>query len=139
MPANVAVIDSVLADSTKLKDKVVYVDFWASWCGPCAQSFPYMKVLQSKYQPKGLQIVTINLDKDTQAAQDFLDKMKSPLQVVYDSTGTLAKRYGLDAMPSSFIYGRNGLLRASHQGFLPKDTTYLDSLVASLIEEKRQQ
>ena len=131
------IIKSVLPDSTVVKNNVVYVDFWASWCAPCGQSFPFMNELQEAYGAKGLKIVTINLDKDHEQAQDFLDRLKSPLEVVFDSTGSLAKKYDIDAMPSSFIYGRDGTLRAHHQGFSDKDTVYLDSVVRTLIEEKQ--
>ena len=137
-PTTIAAIDSVLADSTLLHNKVVYVDFWASWCAPCRQSFPWMKALQDKYHDRGFEVVAVNVDKETAAARKFLDVLKSPLRVVPDSTGTLAKMYKLEAMPTSFIYGRDGKLRTDHRGFYPKDTLSLDSLVKSLLEEKPQ-
>lgn len=138
-PKSVAVIDSVLADSARLKDRVVYVDFWASWCAPCGQSFPWMNRLQGKYGGKGLSVITINLDKHSADADDFIDRMRSTLDVVYDSTGTLAKRFALGAIPSSFIYDRSGNLRSSHPGFQPTDTTTLDSLVNALVNERKGQ
>jgi thiol-disulfide isomerase/thioredoxin len=134
-PNSTAAIDSVLAKSVPLSGKVVYVDFWASWCVPCRSSFPWMKQLQDKYRDQGLQIVTINVDKQRAPADKFLADLQSPLTVVYDSSGTLAKLYDLEAMPSSFIYGRDGNLRTKHRGFVAKDSVLLDSLIGSLLKE----
>jgi cytochrome c biogenesis protein CcmG, thiol:disulfide interchange protein DsbE len=134
-PKSIAVIDSVLAGGAQLHGKVVYVDFWASWCVPCRKSFPWMASLKDKYDSLGLQIVTVNLDKEHAAATHFLDELKSPLAVVFDSTGSLANLYSLEAMPSSFIYDRSGKLRATNRGFTPKDAAAADSLVRSLLAE----
>ncbi|HVP06447.1 MAG TPA: TlpA disulfide reductase family protein [Candidatus Acidoferrum sp.] len=134
-PKSLVTIDSVINDSALLRDKVVYVDFWASWCTPCRLSFPFMNHLLSKYGGKGLTILAVNLDRKSADAEQFLDDMKSNLQVIFDSTGSLAKIYSLDAVPSSFIYGRDGLLRTKHEGFYQKDTLSLDSLVNSLLAE----
>ncbi len=152
VPGTIGVIDSVLSDTTKLKGKVVYVDFWASWCVPCQKSFPWMKELEDRYHRRGLEIVAVNLDPTTAPAKAFLDRFGSPLDilsdtarswqklrngVVFDSTGVVADRYGLKAMPSTFVYGRDGSLRKTHQGFEPKDTLFLDSVVNSLIGEDK--
>ncbi len=134
-PKSLVTIDSVIDDSALLRDKVVYVDFWASWCTPCRLSFPFMNHLLTKYGDKGLAVIAINLDRTSAEAEQFLDDMRSNLQVVFDSTGSLAKIYGLEALPSSFIYGRDGVLRTKHEGFYPKDTLSLDSLVNSLLAE----
>jgi cytochrome c biogenesis protein CcmG, thiol:disulfide interchange protein DsbE len=135
VPKSLQLIASALTDSTQLSNKVVYVDFWASWCTPCRKSFPWMKGLQDSYQSLGLQVVAVNLDKDHRAAQAFLTEMKAPLAVIFDSTGSLAKSYHLQAMPMSFLYGRDGNLRTSHEGFLPKDTLDLSAQIRKLLAE----
>ena len=137
-PKSLAVIASVLADSTQLNNKVVYLDFWASWCVPCRKSFPWLATLTDKYDSHGLQIITVNLDKDHAAATRFLNELKSPLRVVFDSTGSLAKVFNLEAMPSSFIYDRSGKLRTTNRGFNPNDTLHIESLVRSLLEENQK-
>jgi thiol-disulfide isomerase/thioredoxin len=137
VPKSLAPIVSAWKDTVQFRDKVVYVDFWASWCAPCRLSFPFMNRLQRKYQDKGLLVVAINLDRKSVDAEQFIEEMRSTLQVVFDSTGSLAKLYSLDAVPSSFIYGRDGVLRARHEGFYPKDTVALDSLVNSLLAEAK--
>jgi thiol-disulfide isomerase/thioredoxin len=134
-PKSLDVIESVLGGSAELNNKVVYLDFWASWCVPCRKSFPWLAALTNKYDSLGLQIITVNLDKDHAAATRFLNELKSPLRVVFDSTGSLAKLFSLEAMPSSFIYDRSGKLRTTNRGFSPKDTLHIESLVRSLLEE----
>jgi thiol-disulfide isomerase/thioredoxin len=145
-PKYVASVDSLLSDSVGAGAKVVYMDFWASWCVPCRKSFPWMESLSKQYQKQGLEVVAVNVDKDKSAAQEFLQNTKSPLDqlwgkagvpvhVVYDPDGKLAKRFRLDVMPTSFIYGRDGDLKEEHRGFNPQDTLHLDSLVVALLKE----
>jgi thiol-disulfide isomerase/thioredoxin len=137
-PQSIAMIDSVAVDSILGKDKVTYVDFWASWCPPCRKSFPWMKTLQDRYRDKGLQVVTINVDKDPAKARKFLQELNSPLPVIFDSTGSLAKAYDLEALPSSFLYARDGTFRIQHEGFSPLDTLLLDSLINSFVSEGKK-
>jgi thiol-disulfide isomerase/thioredoxin len=134
-PKSLQLIVSALTDSTQLTDKVVYVDFWASWCVPCRISFPWLKQLQDNYRSQGLQVVAVNLDKDHKAAQAFLTEMKVPFTVIFDSTGSIAKSYQLQVMPMSFLYGRDGKLRTNHEGFQAKDTLELNALITKLLAE----
>jgi cytochrome c biogenesis protein CcmG, thiol:disulfide interchange protein DsbE len=124
-----ATIDSVLNQTVSLKGKVVYVDFWASWCLPCRHSFPWMKELAIEYADRGLQIITVNLDKKHADAEKFLRDTQSSFHVVYDSTGALAKLFKVDAMPTSFLYGRDGKLISRYRGFKDDETSSLDSAI----------
>jgi cytochrome c biogenesis protein CcmG/thiol:disulfide interchange protein DsbE len=130
-----AAIDSVLKQALPLKDKVVYVDFWASWCMPCRHSFPWMRELAARYADKGLQIITVSLDKKHADAEKFLHETQSAFHVIYDSTGTLAKLFKVDAMPTSFLYGRDGRLHSRHRGFEQDKAGLLDSTINALIRE----
>lgn len=133
---SIATLASVVADSIPLAGHVVYVDFWASWCGPCRASFPWMNALRDKHHKQGLEVVTVNLDSDPAAGRKFLDAMKSSLPVIFDPKGSLAQQYRLEVMPTSFVYGRDGRLKSRHEGFQPRDTAALETLVISLLEEK---
>lgn len=97
--------------------KVVYIDFWASWCSPCRQSFPWMKAMYQKYHDDGLVILAISVDKNRKAAKRFLDKYSPAFKVIFDPTGTLASKFHVKAMPSSYLLGRNGKPRFKHLGF----------------------
>ncbi len=132
----IAVMDSVAVDSIPLIGNVVYLDFWASWCVPCRESFPWMKGLVDKYRARGLRVITVNLDRDPAAGKKFLQELQSPLPVVFDSKGSLAKLYHLDVLPTSFIYGRDGKLKTRHEGFHAPETAFLEALIDTLLEEK---
>ena len=133
--ASTATIDSILNHSIVLKDKVVYVDFWASWCTPCRHSFPRMKELADKYAARGFQIVTVNLDKKHADAEKFLRETQTAFQVVFDSTGSVAKLFKVDAMPTSFLYGRDGQLQSRFRGFKDDEFETLDSTINSLVNK----
>jgi len=116
-----------------LRGNVVYVDFWASWCGPCQKSFPWMKSLHDRLGTKGLVIVAINLDKDRSAADDFLAKYPAPFQVAFDPSGKTAKAYKVWGMPTSYVVGPTGAILATHAGFDPKRTGAIEAEIESLL------
>ncbi len=132
----VTTLASAPGDSIPLAGRVVYLDFWASWCAPCRASFPWMRTLQDKYRAQGLQVVTIDLDSDPATGRKFLQEVNSSLPVIFDSKGSLAKQYGLEVMPTSFIYGRDGKLEFRHEGFHPREAAALESRIAALLQEK---
>ncbi len=134
-PESIGMLSAVVNDAAQLKDKVVYVDFWASWCGPCRKSFPWLKELSARYEEKGLKVITINLDRDRAAAKKFLEEFKIPFEVVYDSTGALAEKFGVEALPSSYLFGRDGKLRSEHRGFIPANASKMDELINKLLME----
>ena len=116
-PETLDIIPSILPDTTTLQGKVVYIDFWASWCAPCRKSFPWMQSLYEKYHENGLEVIAINVDRDRESADKFLNENETSFTVIFDSAWKLAKQYGLEAMPSSYIYDRDGNLVSQHQGF----------------------
>jgi thiol-disulfide isomerase/thioredoxin len=100
-----------------LQGEVAYVDFWASWCGPCKQSFPWMNEMHAKYQARGLRIVGINVDKRAADAQKFLARTPAHFALAYDAAGDVPRRYGVKAMPTSVLVGRDGKVLEVHSGF----------------------
>jgi peroxiredoxin len=99
------------------RGKVVLVDFWASWCGPCRQSFPWMSSMIDKHASQGLVIVSIDLDKNREAADEFLAKYRPPFIVAFDPAGSTAEAFDVNAMPSSFLVNRDGRIVYAHEGF----------------------
>jgi cytochrome c biogenesis protein CcmG/thiol:disulfide interchange protein DsbE len=104
-----------------LRGKVVLVDFWASWCVPCRQSFPWLGTMSERSGAKGLVVVAIDLDKDRGLAEKFLSELAPPFTVAFDPAGKTAEAFHVRTMPSSFLVSRTGLLVYSHAGFHPKD------------------
>jgi thiol-disulfide isomerase/thioredoxin len=105
-----------------LKGKVVLVDFWASWCGPCKDSFPVMEELQSRFGAKGLVVLAVNLDEDAATMKDFLAKHPVTFTVVRDAKKKLVSAVNIKSMPSSFILAPDGTVAAVHRGFRGQQT-----------------
>ena len=120
-------------DLSEYRGKVVLLDFWASWCVPCRRSFPWMNQMQQKYADSGLVIIGVNMDAKATAAQAFLDKYPAQFEIVYAPDGVLAKEFGVIAMPSSFVIGRDGELVTRQLGFkVKKQGGYEAELVNAL-------
>jgi len=128
--ASLLAFSSILthADTLNLdqyKGKVVYVDFWASWCGPCRESFPWMKKMQQQYGKDGLVIIAVNVDQDKKLADKFLTEFKPEFSVLFDKDGKLAEDFKVSSMPSSYVLDREGKPRFKHKGFhLDKQSQY---------------
>ncbi len=116
------------------KAKVTYVDFWASWCGPCRQSFPWMNRMQAKYGPQGLRIVAVNLDASRSDAQAFLKEVPSTVSLGFDPKGDSARRAGVRAMPSSVLLGADGRVLMQHSGFRAEDEADLEARIAAALK-----
>lgn len=107
----------------KHRGKVVLVDFWASWCGPCRQSFPWLNEMQAKYADLGLVVIGVNVDRERADATRFLRDVPARFEMVYDPTGTLAAQYSVPGMPSSYVFGPSGELIGKHIGFRMSERT----------------
>ncbi|MDE2342756.1 MAG: TlpA family protein disulfide reductase [Betaproteobacteria bacterium] len=115
------------------RNKVVYLDFWASWCGPCKHSFPWMNAMQAKYGAQGFQVVSINLDARTADAQRFLKEVPAHFVVAFDADGKTPRQYQVRGMPTSLIIGRDGRIVAEHLGFNERDTAALEQQIQAAL------
>ncbi|MDO6641046.1 TlpA disulfide reductase family protein [Shewanella sp. 5_MG-2023] len=115
--------------------KVVYVDFWASWCGPCRKSFPWMNQMQAKYQQQGFEVVAINLDVDTELAHEFLTKIPANFNLRFNPEGDVAREFDLPGMPSSYLFNRQGELVQRHVGFFDKNKPAYEHEIQLLLKE----
>jgi thiol-disulfide isomerase/thioredoxin len=104
-------------DLSRYRGKVVLLDFWASWCEPCRQSFPWLNAMQKQYGDRGLVVIGVNVDRERADADRFLHEVPAQFEVVYDPSGKLAAHYDLPGMPVSYVIGRNGDVVAKHIGF----------------------
>ncbi len=120
---------------SSLLGKVVYLDFWASWCGPCKQSFPWMNDMQKKYEAKGLQVLAINLDAKRGDADAFLAANPALFALAYDAKGDSAKRLGVKGMPTSVLIGADGKVLYVHQGFNNEERNELESRLTAAIAQ----
>jgi thiol-disulfide isomerase/thioredoxin len=123
-------------DLTGFRGRVVYLDFWASWCGPCRQSFPWMETMKNAYEGQGLEIVAVNLDRDRADADKFLKQFHPTFAVRFDPQGRLAEFYQVQGMPSSMLIDRHGVTRFTHVGFRPVDGAIYEAQLRELLAEK---
>jgi thiol-disulfide isomerase/thioredoxin len=116
-------------DLAAFRGQVVYLDFWASWCAPCLESFPFLNHLQQTLGPQGLTIVAVNLDRTRADAERFLQSHPAQFRVIYDPDGVLPQRFSVHGMPSSFLIDRTGSVRLRHEGFRRADRELLEQQV----------
>jgi thiol-disulfide isomerase/thioredoxin len=117
------------------KGRVVYVDFWASWCVPCRRSFPFLSKLQAKYADKGFEVLAINLEQNPIDAKKFLVQHPVSYPVLKGDSSSIGQIYHIFAMPTGYLIGKNGKIRAKHLGFDTAQESYLDAMVDKLVSE----
>jgi thiol-disulfide isomerase/thioredoxin len=120
-------------DLNYYKGKVVYLDFWASWCKPCQKSFPWMNALMKKYPADQFQVVTINLDADAKDMKTFLEHVPADFTVFHDPSGQVAERFKLPGMPTSFIIDKNGKASSKHIGFFQSKIQEIEAEIEALL------
>lgn len=119
------------------RGKIVYLDFWASWCAPCLLAIPEVEALRSEFPSEDFQIIAINLDRQKKKALRFLSKNPVGYPSASDPKGRLPGQYGLDTMPTSYLIDRNGLICYVHRGFRRGDGAKLRQEIRALIETAR--
>ncbi|MDD2865220.1 MAG: TlpA disulfide reductase family protein [Methylococcales bacterium] len=116
--------------------KVLYVDFWASWCTSCMQSFPFLNQLTHEFGEQGLHIVGVNLDEQVDDALAFLGHHPSHFTIANHGGEQCAKSFEVQAMPSSYLIDKHGVIRYTHQGFRAGETDELKQQIVKLLAEK---
>ncbi|MDX1403318.1 MAG: TlpA disulfide reductase family protein [Woeseiaceae bacterium] len=125
-------------DLDAFRGKVLVVDFWASWCVPCRRSFPWMNSMQEKYGEDGLVFIGVNMDADRELANAFLRAYPARFRIIHDPDGMLAREYDVVAMPSSYVFGRDGKLVTRHLGFKVKRQDEYEATIVELLSASRE-
>lgn len=115
--------------------KVVLVDFWATWCPPCAQSIPFLNSLSNELKDKGFEIIAVNVDEEVAVVKPFLANHPVDYPIVTDPKGECPAVYDVQAMPSSYFIDKTGKLRFIHKGFREGDQTEIRKQVMELLGE----
>ena len=129
-----------LMDDTQrraLKDysgQVVYLDFWASWCGPCLVAMPKIETLRQTIGSDEFVVLAINVDRNLKKARKFLTKIAVGYDSLVDEQGRVSASYGLNAMPSSFVINRAGVVTKVHEGFRDGDEDELRAHIKAVID-----
>jgi thiol-disulfide isomerase/thioredoxin len=109
--------DGAAVQLTAYRGKVLLVDFWASWCVPCKTSFPALDAIYREYQPRGLEVLAVNLDEERRSADAFLAEHPHRLTVFFDPKGVAPLAFGVKGMPTSFLIDKSGAIRFTHMGY----------------------
>lgn len=123
-------------DLSQYRGKVVYLDFWASWCAPCKLSFPFLQKLQAYYAGQNFVLLAVNVDHDRAKADAFLREAGGNLPIVYDASGAIARTFGVKAMPTSVVIGPDGRVRYVHSGFFPEQMPLYEAHITELLNAK---
>jgi len=123
--------DLGLAEVQKTKGQYIYIDYWASWCGPCRLSFPWMIALQAKLVSKGLKVVAVNVDAKRADADKFLTHTPAQFTIAYDPQGESAKKLAIKTMPTSMLVSPEGRVLFVHSGFRTEETGQLEAKIAA--------
>ncbi|MEM9254895.1 MAG: TlpA disulfide reductase family protein [Pseudomonadota bacterium] len=118
-----------------LRGKVVYLDFWASWCGPCRISFPQLEDLRLELGAQGFEVFAVNVDEVEDAALDFLTELPVSYPIVWDPSGASSASYGVLGMPTGYLIDRQGVVRDIHQGYTEGDGEKLRAAIENLLAE----
>ncbi|MDH3389193.1 MAG: TlpA family protein disulfide reductase [Gammaproteobacteria bacterium] len=113
--------------------KVVYLDFWASWCKPCQKSFPWMNSLLEKYPSETFTIITVNLDAEPDAMHQFLSKVEANFDIYHDPSGRIADQFEIEGMPTSYLIDSSGKVVKKHIGFYTRQVDRYEREIEELL------
>ncbi|VAW67653.1 hypothetical protein MNBD_GAMMA09-1480 [hydrothermal vent metagenome] len=115
--------------------KLIYIDFWASWCRPCKNSFPWMIEMKQKFKDQPFEIIAINLDKDKSLAKKFMASQSINFPVAFDPQAKVAEKYGVEGMPSSYLIDLQGNMRIRYTGFWNKSKNDKEQTIKNMLNE----
>ncbi|MFL5328310.1 MAG: TlpA family protein disulfide reductase [Gemmataceae bacterium] len=105
-------LDGQTVSLASLRGKVVVIDFWATWCGPCRRALPELREFVSHFEGKPVVLIGISADHNETALHDFLAVNPLPWPIVFDGDGgPIATRYNVNAYPTVFVIDQNGMIR----------------------------
>jgi peroxiredoxin len=117
------------------RGKVVLLNFWATWCGPCREELPELARVQEKFRQRGLALIAVSVDNELENVRSFLKKYDLKLQAIWDRRKTVADAYAVEKMPSSYIIDRNGVIRFIHRGYSPEELKRIETEIDGLLDK----
>lgn len=121
---------------SQFKGQVVMINFWATWCAPCRQEMPLLESIHKKYKPMGFTMLGVNVEPDSQAAEQWLSKQPPvSFPILFDTDSKVSKLYKVTGMPNSVIIDRKGNVRVLHRGYKPGDENEYLNQIRALVRE----
>lgn len=127
--------DGKTVSLAQFKGDVVMINFWASWCGPCRQEMPLLDNIYKQYKDMGFVLLGVNVEPDAHSANAWLRKTPVSYPILYDPKSQVSQLYQVQAMPTTVIVDRQGIVRFVHNGYVPGDENqYMNSIRALLVQ-----
>ena len=117
------------------RGRVVMINFWATWCGPCRVEMPHLNRLYDKYRSAGFQLLGVNIDEDPAKAQALATKLGLQFPVLFDADKRVSKLYDLTTMPSTVLVDRDGRVRHVHRGYRDGYEATYEQQIRALLKE----
>lgn len=118
-----------------LRGKVVMINFWATWCGPCRQEMPELDKLYQRYSSAGFEILGVNVESELDEPKVFLKKNPVSFPVLFDTESDVSEAYNVQAMPTTVLIDRDGNLRQLYKGYKPGYEDKYRTDIRALIRE----
>jgi len=115
------------------RGSVVVVDFWASWCEPCADAVPALERIYQRYRGQGLVVIGVSEDRAENNARTFMTQNRVSFPSLLDADHSIANRYRPPTMPSTYIVDRQGVVRFVHTGYRDGDAAALEREIRGLL------
>ena len=131
---SVELSDGTTLRLSDLKGQALFLNFWATWCGPCRMEMPSMEALYRRFKDRGLEIVAVNVRENQKDVAAFMDGMDLSFPAALDSRGDIAALYGIEAFPTSYLIDRNGGIVARLVGAIQWDAPELEGLFEALLK-----
>lgn len=112
------------------RGKLIYLDFWASWCGPCRKSLPILNEIRSQYSSQGFEVIAVNVDEKLADALKFLEKYPVDYPILLDPKGSMPQAYKIPGMPTAYLIDEQGTIIYKHVGFKTKDRKKIETLIS---------
>ncbi|HWF98985.1 MAG TPA: TlpA disulfide reductase family protein [Steroidobacteraceae bacterium] len=125
--------DGKVVTLTQFKGDVVMINFWASWCGPCRQEMPLLDSIYKQYKDMGFVLLGVNVEPSSHDANAWLMQTPVSYPILYDTKSQVSQLYHVQAMPTTVIIDRQGVVRYVHNGYLPGDENQYMNSIRSLI------
>ncbi|HEU4459174.1 MAG TPA: TlpA disulfide reductase family protein [Methylibium sp.] len=117
------------------RGRVVMINFWATWCGPCRQEMPHLAKLYDKYRGSGFELLAVNVDEEQPKAIGLAQKLGLKFPVLFDGDKKVSGLYDLKAMPSTVLIDRDGRVRFQHRGYREGYENTYDQQIRDLLKE----
>ena len=117
----------------QFRGKILYVDFWASWCAPCQEEMPALDMLYRRYRERGLVVLGVNVDTDRRLAQRMLDKFAPSFPIAFDPQGEWPEAFALPAMPTGYLVDAKGVVRFIKSGYRPAELPQLEAAIQAVL------